>query len=284
MATRFPAVAGTFYAATKDGLVKQIRECFLHRLGPGSLPEVSEDGERRITALVSPHAGYMYSGPVAAHGYHRLASDGRPEVFVIIGPNHTGYGSPVSMVDRGVWVTPLGEAVVDEDVAKAVFKVSGIVDVDPVAHRYEHSIEVQLPFLQYLYGPSIRFVPICMGLQDLETSREVGEAVAEALEEVDGVVIASTDLTHYEPQRLAEEKDRAMIEAIVSMDEARVMQVLESKAVSACGYGPVCASIVASKRLGARIGELLSYRTSGDVTGDYSAVVGYCSVAFMRER
>ena len=156
MSTRFPAVAGTFYAATKEALVRQIRNCFLHRLGPGSLPEVSEDGERRIAGLVSPHAGYMYSGPVAAHGYHRLASDGKPEVFVILGPNHTGYGSPVSMVDRCVWVTPLGEAVVDEDVAKAIFRASGIVDVDPVAHRYEHSIEVQLPFLQYLYGPSIR--------------------------------------------------------------------------------------------------------------------------------
>jgi len=284
MSTRFPAVAGTFYAATKEALVRQIRNCFLHRLGPGSLPEVSEDGERRIAGLVSPHAGYMYSGPVAAHGYHRLASDGRPEVFVILGPNHTGYGSPVSMVNRGVWVTPLGEAVVDEDVAKAIFRASGIVDVDPVAHRYEHSIEVQLPFLQYLYGPSIRFVPICMGLQDLETSREVGEAVAEALRDRDGVVVASTDLTHYEPQSLAEEKDRALIEAITAMDERRVMEVLEAKSVSACGYGPVCAAIVASRKLGARVGELLSYRTSGDVTGDYSAVVGYTSILFLRER
>jgi len=279
---RHPSQAGSFYAGSEPALRSQIEQCFKHRFGPGVVPKVSEDGPRRIIGLVCPHAGYMYSGPVAANSYHRLAADGRVDVFVIMGPNHYGLGSGLATVERGIWRTPLGDVQVDSELAEEIVRESGIIDIDEAAHTYEHSIEVQLPFLQYLYGSSFKFVPICFLMQDLESSREVGRALAKALADRNAVIIASTDLTHYEPQNTAERKDRMVIEAMLKMDENLLYSVLESHRVSACGYGPVAALIVAAKGLKAERAELLSYKTSGDVTGDRSSVVGYASVMFRR--
>jgi len=281
MKVRRPWVAGSFYPADPGGLRRSIEECFRHRLGPGTLPRKRGD-RRRIVALISPHAGYIYSGPVAAHGYYHLALDGAPPTFIILGPNHTGLGSPVAMMREGGWETPLGVVEIDGELADAIFKASDIIDVDEMAHLREHSIEVQLPFLQYLYGSDLRFVPISMGLQDLETSRAVGRAIAEAAGERELVVIASTDLTHYEPQATAERKDRGVIEAILGLDEEGVQRTVRRYGVSMCGYGPVSAAIAAAKGLGAASAELLAYHTSGDVTGDYSAVVGYASIKLTR--
>jgi AmmeMemoRadiSam system protein B len=278
---RYPRYAGSFYAGSKESLRRQIEECFTHKFGPGKLPEVQEAGPRRIIGLICPHAGYMYSGPVAANAYYQLARDGRVDVFVILGPNHQGIGSGVAIMDRGVWRTPLGDSEVDGDVAREVLRCSDIIDVDETAHTYEHSIEVQIPFLQYIYG-SFKFVPICFLMQDLETAREVGEALAESLKGRNAVIIASSDMTHYEPHRRASEKDRAAINAILQFDEELFYSTLESLNVTACGYGPIAALIVASKKLGSKKAELLSYRTSGDVTGDMSAVVGYAAIAVTR--
>jgi hypothetical protein len=258
-----------------------IEGCFTHRLGPGGLPGEASPS-RSIIAVVSPHAGYIYSGPAAAYGYLHLAEEAKPSCVVIIGPNHSGIGSPIAMMDRGCWETPLGEVEVDGEVAAEVFRASGIIDVDEAAHLREHSIEVQLPFLQYIYGPSLRFVPISMRYQDLESSREVGRAIAEAAEERDLVVVASTDLSHYEDQASANRKDRRVLEAITSLDEGALLEAVHGYGVSMCGYGPVAAALVASKALGAEGAELLSYHTSGDVTGDYSAVVGYASLKVIR--
>jgi AmmeMemoRadiSam system protein B len=278
---RYSRYAGSFYAGSKESLRRQIEECFTHKFGPGKLPEVQEAGPRRIIGLICPHAGYMYSGPVAANAYYQLARDGRVDVFVILGPNHQGIGSGVAIMDRGVWRTPLGDSEVDGDVAREVLRCSDIIDVDETAHTYEHSIEVQIPFLQYIYG-SFKFVPICFLMQDLETAREVGEALAESLKGRNAVIIASSDMTHYEPHRRASEKDRAAINAILQFDEELFYSTLESLNVTACGYGPIAALIVASKKLGSKKAELLSYRTSGDVTGDMSAVVGYAAIAVTR--
>ena len=257
---------------------RQIEECFTHKFGPGKLPTLDESGPRKIIGLICPHAGYMYSGPVAANAYYQLATDGRPDVLVILGPNHQGIGSGVSIMDRGIWRTPLGDVEVDAETCKAILQHSDIIDVDDSAHAYEHSIEVQIPFLQYIYG-SFKFVPICFLMQDLETAREVGEALAKALKDKNAVIIASSDMTHYEPHVRASEKDRKAINAILQLDEASFYSVLESLNVTACGYGPIASLIVASKKLDAKKAELLSYRTSGDVTGDKSAVVGYAAIA-----
>jgi AmmeMemoRadiSam system protein B len=282
MKVRRSAVAGSWYAGTAEALKAQIEECFTHRLGPGRIPKAVEKGPRKIVGLVCPHAGYMYSGPVAAHSYYSLAADGKPDVIVLFGPNHYGFGSALAAMNEGVWRTPLGDVEIDSEVANEIICESRVVDVDESAHLCEHSIELQLPFLQYLFGSSFKFVPISFLMQDLETSREVGRAVANVLLGKNAVVIASTDMTHYEPQEEAEKKDKKAINAILKMDEDGLYSAVESYGISMCGYGPVMAMIVAAKALGAKNAELLCYKTSGDVVGDYSAVVGYASVSLTK--
>jgi AmmeMemoRadiSam system protein B len=280
---RRPAVAGSWYAGTPNSLRSQIEELFTHRLGPGSLPQTVKDGPRNIVGLVVPHAGYMASGPVAAHAYHSLAKDGKPNIIVIFGPNHTGRGSALSIMNEGFWRTPLGDVEIDTETANRILQASRIVDVDDRAHAYEHSIELQLPFLQYLYGSAFKFVPVCFMMQDLMSSREVGKAVAAALKGKNGLVIASSDMTHYEPQESAEKKDKMAIDAALAMDEKQYYHTVEAYGISTCGYGPVIAAITAAKELGAKKAQLLCYKTSGDVIGDRSAVVGYASIAFTKK-
>lgn len=282
MKVRHPAVAGSWYAGTSAGLRAQIEECFTHKYGPGKLTRVVEKGPRSLVGLVCPHAGYMYSGPVAAHAYYKLAADGKPDIIVIFSPNHTGLGSALAAMNDGVWRTPLGDVEVDVQTANQILRESRIIDVNDRAHAHEHSIELQLPFLQYLYGSAFKFVPISFLMQDLEISREVGQAVAKALAGKNALVIASTDMTHYEPQESAEKKDKMAIEAAVKMNEEQYYSTVESYRISACGYGPTIAAITAAKALGAKKAQLLCYKTSGDVTGDFSAVVGYASIAFIK--
>ncbi len=282
MKTRLPAQAGAFYADNEGELRTQIHKCFLDPLGPGFIPSVPTEKNEDLVGLVVPHAGYMYSGPVAAHSYYQLALAGPRQSLVILGPNHTGRGSGVSTMTSGEWSTPLGEVKVDSDLAQKIVKNSGLVDVEEEAHRYEHSIEVQLPFLQFIYPRRFRFVPICMMLQDLETSKEVGEAVARATAESDAVIIASSDWTHYEPHEKAVMKDKQALQAALEMDPKSFQATIEEKRISACGYGPVTALIHASKILGAKNAQLLSYKTSGDVTGDKTAVVGYAAMTFTK--
>ena len=282
MKLRRPSQAGMFYAGTAQALRAQIEECFTHRLGPGKLPKVAERKPQTIVGLVCPHAGYMYSGPVAAHAYYNLAADGKPDTIVLFGPNHLGHGSALALMRDGVWRTPLGDVEIDTATANLILKESSIIDVDDSAHAHEHSIEVQLPFLQYLYGSAFKFVPICFLMQDLESSREVGRAVAKALSGKNGLVIASTDMTHYEPHERAEQKDRMATNAAMKMDEKLYYSTVEAHSISTCGYGPVVAAITASKLLSAKKARLLCYKTSGDITGDFSSVVGYASISFTR--
>lgn len=279
---RNPSQAGTFYAGTAASLKAQIEQCFTHRLGPGKIPKIAEDGPHNLVGFVSPHAGYMYSGPVAANGFYNLALDGKPEIIIILGPNHTGQGSALSIMNEGAWRTPLGDVQIDTPTADSIVKESKIVDLDDTSHIFEHSIEVQLPFLQYLYGSNFRFVPIAFLMQDLESSQEVGKATAKALMDKNAVIIASSDMTHYEPQKSVEKKDKMVIEAIEKMDENQLYAVIEDYSISACGYGPIIALITASKALGVKKAKLLCHATSGDVTGDFSAVVGYASLALTK--
>lgn len=278
---RFPREAGFFYARYKEPLRSEITECFLHKLGPGKTPKVNENGPRKIIASICPHAGYMYSGPVASHAYYAIAEDGIPSSIVIIGPNHTGMGSGVSIMVEGLWRTPFGDVPVDSELAWKIQRESKIIDIDDSAHENEHSIEVQIPFLQYLYS-SIKIVPICMLMQDLETSFEVGEAIGKAVSGANVLVIASTDLTHYEAKRTAETKDNLVIDAILKLDESLLQAIVEKHSITMCGYGPVSAALVASKKLGARSVNFLCYKTSGDITGDYAQVVGYAALTILK--
>jgi hypothetical protein len=279
---RRPCQAGAFYEGTSDALKRQIEKCFTGKLGPGKLPEVAKTAPQKVIGLICPHAGYMFSGPVAAHAYYELAVDGTPDVVVIFGPNHTGYGSGLAVMNEGVWRTPLGDVEVDRETANQIVHESRIVDIDESAHSNEHSIEVQLPFLQFLYGSAFKIVPICFLMQDLSSAREVGQAVAKVLHDKKAVIIASSDMTHYEPQESAERKDKKALEAIVAMDEARFQSVIEAYNITACGHGPIASLITAAKVSGARKAKLLCYKTSGDVIGDRSSVVGYAAVSFVK--
>ncbi len=282
MKVRRPTQAGAFYKGDAEELRTQIENCFLQDLGPKKPPKVNTKGPRQVVGLVCPHAGYMFSGAVAANAYYELAQDGKPDTIVILGPNHTGYGSALSLMNEGVWRTPLGDVEIDVEIANQIMKETRIVDVDDIAHRFEHSIEVQLPFLQYLYGSEFKFIPICYQMQDLSSAVEVGEALVQVLVNKNAVVIASSDMTHYEPQAKAALKDRAALKAIKAMDEKRFYSTIESQNITACGYGPIVTVITATKGLGAKEARLLCYKSSGDVTGDYSSVVGYAAVSFRK--
>jgi hypothetical protein len=279
---RYPAVAGTWYAGSPDRLRTQIESLFIHKFGPGNLPLKTKEGPRNLVGLVVPHAGYMASGPIAAYAYYNLAKDGKPDTIIIFGPNHTGQGSALSIMNEGAWRTPLGDVTIDTETANHILKASKIIDIDDRAHIYEHSIELQLPFLAYLYDSEFKFVPICFMMQDLRTSQEVGKAVAIALKGKNALIIASSDMTHYEPQERAEKKDKLAIDAALNLHEEQYYEIVDSYGISTCGYGPVIAAITASKELGATKSKLLSYKTSGDVLGNYSSVVGYASIAFMK--
>ena len=279
---RLPYRAGSFYAATSSQLNRELTGCFTHKFGPGSLPSPTRQNLTKTVALISPHAGYMYSGPIAATGFHYVAKEGQPDTAIIIGPNHTGYGSGASVGVEGLWRTPLGDISINARLASTIQRNSKYLDIDPIAHRYEHSIEVQLPFLQYVYD-QFQLVPICMQMQDLEVSRDVGNAIADAVEDLNILIIASTDFSHYEPQTVAVQKDEKAIMAITQLNQEELQNVIQTYNVSMCGYGPVSAAIVAAKRLGATKGRLLQYKTSGDISEDFSQVVGYASIALMRE-
>jgi AmmeMemoRadiSam system protein B len=224
----------------------------------------------------------VYSGPVAANAYYELALDGKPDTVVILGPNHTGYGSALALMDEGLWRTPLGDVEVDTLVAHEIVRETRLVDVDELAHRFEHSIEVQLPFLQYLYGNAFKFVPVCFQLQDFASADEVGNALVEVLSERNAVIIASSDMTHYEPQANAERKDLAAMEDVKAMDAKKFVSTIEENNITACGYGPIATLITAAKGLLAKEAKVLQYKTSGDITGDKTSVVGYAAVSFTK--
>jgi MEMO1 family protein len=287
MSLRRPAVAGSFYPAGERELRHAIEASYLHRLGPGKLPTKGGGAPKGLKACVCPHAGYVYSGPVAAHSYLEISQLAKPDLVVVVGPNHYGLGSGVATYGKGEWETPLGRVAIDEDASKRIVELTGIVDYDPEAHSREHSVEVQLPFLQSLYGGSFGFLPISLAMQDKHTARDLGKGLAELLgDAADGesaaVLIASSDLTHYEPAAQAREKDTVLLKHVERLDLDAFYTALERRNITACGYGAIATAMEACRILGLTKGRVNKYATSGDVTGDYSAVVGYPSVSFLK--
>lgn len=270
---RQPAVAGQFYAGTKDDLLEEIRNCYMGPLGPGEMPEKAE-GPREIKGLVVPHAGFMYSGPVAAHSYLELARDSFPDSFVILGPNHSGMGNPIALSTHD-FETPFGIVKNDKELAETLLKEN--IFEDDSAHKFEHSIEVQLPFLQQI-EPDIKFVPISMGLQDYESASGLGEAVGRAIKGKNVVVIASTDFSHYVPRQYAYKVDKLAIDKILELDPKGLAKVINMHRITMCGYGPVISMLTAAKINGAKEAKLLKYATSGDVQ-KMRDVVGYGAIA-----
>lgn len=263
---RKPAVAGYFYPGDKYLLATQ-------------LEELVEESEEKISALgiVVPHAGYMYSGRVAGKVYGRVEP---PDVAILLGPNHTGLGERVSLYNGESFITPLGEVQINKDLNQLIKEKCPLVLEDTLAHLREHSLEVQIPFLQYL-NEKVEIVPIVLMELNLEEIKSLGKAIAEAiedytsLEDKEVLIVASSDFSHYEPQSLAEKKDSLAIEEILKLAEESLMRVVFENRISMCGVLPVSTLIVAAKELEASGAELIAYATSGDITGDYSAVVGY---------
>ncbi len=271
---RKPAVAGLFYPSRKDELIEQIRMCFLDkRIGPGKLPGPVETKLQNPIGLVSPHAGYIYSGPVAAWGFLEAVKFGEPSVVVIIGPNHTGLGRPVGVWPEGEWETPLGVVPVNERAVEIILSNSRYAEEDFMSHIREHSIEVQIPFLQFVFG-EVSIVPICLMDQSPAVAEDLASALAKLVAEFPGVlIIASTDLNHYEDQRTTLRKDSYIMEAIRSNDPRLLYEYLVREDISMCGYGGV-ATILNMDFENVRI---LKHATSGDVSGDTLEVVGYLS-------
>lgn len=287
---RNAVVAGQFYPGTETHLRQQIEQCFLEQRGFGRIPSVQKKSES-LKGLVVPHAGFIYSGAIASHAYGQLAEQGFAETFVILGPNHTGMGSGVSVMTEGSWNTPLGNVALDESLARSL--ATGIIDQDASAHSYEHSIEVQLPFLQYIaQGQIFEFVPICMMMQDFITVQEVGEILATAVQRSKKkiVLVASSDFSHagfnYQSQpprgirvdEYAKKQDTLAIQQILALDPGGLIETVENNNITMCGYGPVAAMLVAAKKLGAHQAELLKYGTSYEVHPG-SSCVGYGAIA-----
>jgi AmmeMemoRadiSam system protein B len=222
-----------------------------------------------------------------------LAEDGLPEVFIVLGPNHYGRGSGVSIQTDGAWETPLGTTPIDTPLAENIQKASEIIDIDESAHSAEHSIEVQVPFIQFISKGTAKFIPICSWMQDLKTSREIANSIVDQVKDRNFVIIASSDFTHHErghrdrdeKEMLAriDEGDRSAIEAITKLDDAALNELGESQRVTMCGYGPITTLIAAAKLLGSTKAEFLAHKTSYDLTGDSNYVVGYSSIVFSRE-
>ena len=278
---RAPVVAGKFYEGTEAGLRAEIEAAYLDDRGPGKLPEVNEAGPRRILGLVCPHAGYFYSGAVAAHSYAQLAADGVPDTVVIVGPSHQMGGFLAGTQAAGAWRTPLGDAEIDEELARAlVAALPELVD-DPRAFTYEHSLEVQVPFLQHLYGERLRIVPIMMVEQELADARLLGEALGQTLAGRNAVIVASTDMTHQEPAEVAREQDLALAEYIRNLDAQGLLAERARRGITMCGFGPTAAMLVAAQALGATGAEILAYHHSGEVD-PRPGVVGYLAAEVFR--
>ncbi len=262
---RQAAVAGQFYPGTAQELRAAI-EGLVDR----------EVAKEEVIGLVSPHAGYVYSGPVAGATISRVKFR---DTFIVIGPNHTGMGKPFSIMTEGAWQTPLGEVAIDSELARQIRDDSSHLEEDTAAHQNEHSVEVQLPFLQY-FKPDVKIVPIVLASASADVLKEIGREIAGVASRLKRpvVILASSDMTHYEPQAAAEEKDRQAIDAILEMDEDKLLERVSGLGISMCGYAPVVAMMAAARELGARTAELVKYQTSGDISGDYSRVVGYAGI------
>ncbi len=264
---RQPAVAGRFYPSRPEQLLRDIQ----------SYTRVTTGEKLRALGCIAPHAGYMYSGHVAGAVYAALEL---PKTFLILCPNHTGMGEPLAIMSEGAWMTPLGPLPVDGRLAGALKQALPQLTEDVMAHRVEHALEVQLPFLQALVG-EFSFVPITVGVGQFDVLQGLGEAMAEIVagEEQKPLIVASSDMNHYESDDITRMKDHKAIAKILALDAAGLYDVVRQENISMCGYGPAVAMLTAARQLGGREAKLIKYATSGDVSGDRDMVVGYAGIA-----
>ena len=265
MTIREPAVSGQFYPSSPEELKAMIR---------GMVDEkVSKED---VIGYYAPHAGYVYSGPVVGATVSRVKFK---DTVVIMGPSHTGIGAPFSILTEGTWRTPLGDVEIDIELAKAILANSSNLKEDRIAHLQEHSIEVQIPFIQY-FRPDIKIVPILLSRANAGVFRNIGMAIAKAIKDSGKavVIVASGDMNHYESQKITHTKDRQAIESILKLEAGELLERVRDFNISMCGYGTAACLIYAAREFGLVRTEMVKYQTSGDITHDYSAVVGYAGI------
>ena len=278
MEVRTPAVSGTFYPDGEKELKSLIHDCFTHPIGPGKIPPTNS--EQKIYGVICPHAGFVYSGPVACHSFYSISSSAS-KLAIITGPNHYGIGQSIaSMIDVS-WKTPLGLVEVDSESALELRDGLDILELDSFSHSKEHSIEVQVPMLQETFSHEMKILPVSLINQEQKTATKVGSAIAKIAQKKDALLIGSSDFTHYEENEFAHRQDLALIDPILKLDVDEFYKILYERHVTACGFGAIASTMIACKELGATEGKLLKYATSGDVSGDKSSVVGYASIIFV---
>jgi hypothetical protein len=267
MVTRKPAVAGSFYRRNPSELTQEISKL---------IKQIPDEEKKKILGAVSPHAGYVYSGHVAGELYSRIHI---PRRIVILSPNHTGYGARISMFPDGYWETPLGKVKIDSELCSLIESKYKPVERDTEAHLFEHSLEVQLPFLQYLKD-DFQMVPITLMYLTYKECENLARAISDSVKELgeEVLIIASSDLNHYENQKVTEKKDMMAIEKVLSLDPKGLLDVTSKYNISMCGVIPTAVMLALCHELGAEKAELLKHATSGDVSGDYNRVVGYAAI------
>ncbi|MEC7640839.1 MAG: AmmeMemoRadiSam system protein B [Nitrospinota bacterium] len=262
---RDPAVAGKFYSANPQSLLDEVQSHVEKQ--PEKVP---------VIGVVSPHAGFMYSGDVAGAVYSRIEI---PDTLVILGPNHTGKGKPVSLMAEGTWSMPFGQAPIDTELAQEILKASPLIHDDSSAHLYEHSLETQLPFIQY-FRKNFYFVPVCLKRLSLHDCERISQALFTAVERVGRpvLIVASSDMTHFESHASASRKDRQCIDQILKRDAQGLYETVRQNEISMCGVNPVTVMLLYSNLRGAKDCSLVKYMTSGEVSGDMDRVVGYAGL------
>ena len=263
---RKPAVAGRFYPANNKDLVSEL-EKFVH---PSSQPT-------KARGIIVPHAGYMYSGHVAGAVYSEAEV---PRRNIVLCPNHTGRGVPLSIMRSGEWETPMGNIRIDDELCAALMDADRGLEHDILAHQFEHALEVQLPFMRHVAGSEITFVPITVGTDRWADLLALGGAIADVVEKVapNALIIASSDMNHYESDAITRVKDGKAIDRVLDLDPRGLYDVVNEEDISMCGYGPATAMLIAAQKLGVSKAELVKYATSADVSGDFDRVVGYAGM------
>ncbi|MCM8825724.1 MAG: AmmeMemoRadiSam system protein B [Candidatus Omnitrophica bacterium] len=267
---RKPSVCGYFYPGSRDKLIEDLKKYIVS----------DEEKKTSPKGIICPHAGYIYSGKTAGKVYGRIEP---AETAIIIGPNHHGYGEPYAIDESDLWETPLGNIEIDDELRRKLLEKSRYLQPDSTAHIPEHSIEVQIPFLQFL-NPSVKIVPVLISsMYDANPWYEIGYTIGLVISGIkrNVIVVASSDFTHYEPAEQAEKKDKKAIEKIVKLDEDGFLKVVSEYEISVCGFAPITVVITASKILGAKEGLLVDYTNSGDVSGDFEQVVGYAGIILL---
>jgi AmmeMemoRadiSam system protein B len=264
---RRPAVAGRFYPS---------EPVILRRDVAAYLSQESPRKSVRALGCIAPHAGYIYSGQVAGSVFARLEV---PQLCILLCPNHTGLGRPLALVSQGSWETPLSSVPIDRDFAVALQRRFPLLEEDPTAHRQEHAIEVELPFLQ-IRQPELTFVPIALGTRNFEVLAQLGSALADvaAAQPQPILIVASSDMNHYESDEITRVKDESAMQAILALDARALFDVVTLQSVSMCGFGPAISMLTAARQLGATSAEVVRYATSGDVSGERKRVVGYAGI------